>query len=69
MTPKDFTHALLSGWGGTEVFSEALKMAQRGQVVRADWDGATSEATGGVMLPNGWEMKTGFSLQDRKSVV
>ena len=63
MTPKDFTHALLSGWGGTEVFSEALKMAQRGQVVRADWDGATSEATGGVMLPNGWEMKTGFTLQ------
>ena len=62
MTPKDFTNELLIGWGGGDIFNQALMLAKRGQVLRADWDDATGCATGEVALPTGWNMKTGFEL-------
>ena len=40
MTPKDFTNEQLIGWGGGDVFNQALMLAKRGQVLRADWDDA-----------------------------
>ena len=46
MTPKDFTNEQLIGWGGGDVFNQALMLAKRGQVLRADWDDATASATG-----------------------
>ncbi|MGN0847187.1 MAG: SNF2-related protein [Kiritimatiellia bacterium] len=62
MTPKDLTNEILIGWGGAEVFNQALVMAKRGQVVSADWDDATGEATGKIAQSSGWEMQTGFTL-------
>ena len=62
MTPKEFTNELLIGWGGGDVFNQALMLAKRGQVLRADWDDATASAAGEVALPSGWNMKTGFTL-------
>ena len=62
MTPKEFTNEMLIGWGGQDVFRQALVLAKRGQVLRADWDDATASATGEIALPSGWNMKTGFEL-------
>ncbi len=63
MTPKDFTDKLLTGWGGGDIFNQALVLAHRGQVKRADWHAESSTATGEITLPNGWDMKTGFELR------
>ena len=38
MTPADFTNDILIGWGGGEVFNQALSLAQHGSVLRAEWD-------------------------------
>ena len=62
MTPREFTNELLIGWGGGDTFNQALMLAKRGQVLRADWDDATASATGEIALPSGWNMKTGFEL-------
>ena len=62
MSPKDFTDKILIGWGGADVFNQALMLAHRGQVRSADWDEESSSATGEVALPSGWNMKTGFTL-------
>ena len=63
MTPKDFTNEILIGWGGVEVFNQALHLAQRGQVVKADWHAAESRATGKIATSSGWDMPTGFILE------
>ena len=64
MTPKELTNEILIGWGGAEVFNQALVLAKRGQVVKADWDPATHKATGKIAQSDGWDMPTGFTLQD-----
>ena len=46
MTPKELTNEILIGWGGADVFNQALVIAKRGQVVKADWNDAKHEATG-----------------------
>ncbi len=62
MNPKDFSNEQLIGWGGADVFNQALMLAKRGQVLKADWDDSTAIATGEIALPSGWNMKTGFEL-------
>ena len=62
MNPKDFSNELLIGWGGADVFNQALMLAKRGQVLKADWDDNTAIATGEIALRSGWNMKTGFEL-------
>lgn len=69
MTPKELTNEILIGWGGVEVFNQALMLAKRGQVVRADWDAATCKATGKIATGNGWDMPTGFTLQANGRIV
>ena len=64
MTPKDFTHKMLIGWGGDSVFSQALQLGKRGAVVNAEWNPETHEATGAITLSSGWDMRTGFKLFD-----
>ena len=64
MTPKDLTNEILIGWGGPDVFNQALRLAQRNQVARADWDAATHTATGRIAQSDGWAMPTSFTLHD-----
>ena len=54
MTPKDFTHKMLIGWGGDSVFSQALQLGKRGAVVNAEWNPETHEATGAITLSSRW---------------
>ena len=63
MTPKDLTNDALIAWGGADVFNQALVLAKRGQVVRADWDDAAHKGTGKIATPSGWDMPTGFTLR------
>ena len=53
MNPKDFSNEQLIGWGGADVFNQALMLAKRGQVLKADWDDSTAIATGEIALPSG----------------
>ena len=62
MTPRDFNEKLLAGWGGADVFNQAVAIAARGNVVSAEWDDAARKATGKISQPNGWDMPTGFTL-------
>lgn len=63
MSPKEFTHRQLTEWGGAEVFNRALRLAQGGKILSAEWDHATQTATGKVLLPTGWAMDTGFTIK------
>ena len=63
MTPKELTNEILIGWGGADVFNQALVIAKRGQVVKADWNDAKHEATGKIATSSGWDMPTGFTLE------
>ena len=64
MSPKNFTHELLIGWGGEKVFAHGLRLGNGGSVVKAEWDPATHKATGVILLSNGVEQRTGFTLFD-----
>ena len=50
MSPKNFTHELLIGWGGEKVFAHGLRLGNGGSVVKAEWDPATHKATGEILL-------------------
>ena len=63
MSPKELTNEILIGWGGADVFNQALHLGRQGRVVKADWDPATCKATGKIAQPDGWDMPTGFTLQ------
>ncbi len=62
MTPKELTNEILIGWGGADVFNQALVLAKRGQVVAADWDAAEHKASGKIAQASGWDMPTSFTL-------
>ena len=62
MTPRDFNEKILAGWGGADVFNQAVAIAAHGQVVSAEWDDAARKATGKISQSSGWDMPTGFTL-------
>ena len=64
MSPKNFTHELLIGWGGEKVFAHGLRLGNGGSVVKAEWDPATHKATGEILLSDRREQRTGFTLFD-----
>ena len=64
MSPKNFTHELLIGWGGEKVFAQGLRYGNGGSVMKAEWDPATHKATGVILYSNGAEQRTGFTLFD-----
>ena len=66
MTPRDFNEKLLAGWGGADVFNQAVAIAAHGQVVSAEWDDAARKATGKISQSSGWDMPTGFTLSKKK---
>ena len=68
MTPRDFNEKLLAGWGGADVFNQAVAIAARGNVVSAEWDDAARKATGKISQPNGWDMPIWAEMSSRAPV-
>ncbi len=69
MTPKDFTEQILIGWGGAAVFNEGIHIAQRGQVVEAEWDPEKRLVYGKIAQSSGWDMPTSFTLEPNGDIL
>ena len=69
MTPADFTHDLLIGWGGGDVFNQALNLAQRGGVLRAEWDDVDHVISGEIAGPTGYPMKASLEVLDDGTII
>ena len=69
MTPADFTNDILIGWGGAEVFNQALGLAQHGSVLRAEWDDVDHVISGEIAGPTGYPMKTSLEVLDDGTII
>ena len=69
MTPQDFTHDLLIGWGGADCFNQALSIARRGAVTTAAWDDVDHVITGKIATSPGWEMPVRFEALDDGTII
>jgi superfamily II DNA or RNA helicase len=69
MTPADFTNELLIGWGGADVFNQALNLAQRGGVLRAEWDDVEHVISGEISGPTGYPMKIRLEVLDDGTII
>lgn len=69
MTPADFTNDILIGWGGGEVFNQALNIVQHGAVLRAEWDDVDHVISGELAGASGYPMKTSFEVLDDGTVI
>jgi len=69
MTPADFTNDILIGWGGADVFNQALGLAQRGSVLRAEWDDVEHVISGEIAGPTGYPMKTSLEVLDDGTII
>ncbi len=64
MKPKSgITKEELIGWGGAEVFNQALAIVNSGDVTHVEYDDDTLEVRGKIAQPGGWEMPTSVVLQ------
>ena len=69
MTPADFTNDILIGWGGGEVFNQALSLAQHGSVLRAEWDDVDHIISGEIAGPTGYPMKVSLEVLDDGTII
>ncbi len=69
MTPADFTNDILVAWGGASVFNQALGLAQRGGVLRAEWDGVEHVISGEIAGASGYPMRLSFEVLDDGTVI
>ncbi len=64
MKPRSgLTQEELIGWGGAEVFNQALAIVNSGDVTEAVYDDDTLEIHGKIQQPSGWEMPLSFHLK------
>ena len=69
MTPADFTNDILIGWGGGDVFNQALNLAQHGGVLRAEWDDVEHVISGEIAGPTGYPMKVSLEVLDDGTII
>ena len=69
MTPADFTNDLLIGWGGADIFNQALNLAQHGSVLRAEWDAVEHVISGEIAGPTGYPMKVSLEVLDDGTII
>ena len=69
MTPADFTNELLIGWGGGDVFNQALRLAQHGGVLQAGWDDVDHVISGKVSGPTGYPMDVSLEVLDDGTII
>ena len=63
MVKSGITQDELIGWGGGEVFNQALAIVNSGDVTEAEYDDDALEIRGKIAQPSGWEMPLSFSLK------
>ena len=63
MVKSGITKEELVGWGGAEVFNQALAIVNSGDVTEAVYDDDKLEIRGKIAQPSGWEMPLSFSLK------
>ena len=59
------TREELIGWGGDEVFSQALAICNAGDVRDVVYDDDTLTVKGKIDQPNGWSMPVSFKLENK----
>ena len=69
MTPADFTNDILIGWGGGDVFNQALHLAQQGGVLHAEWDDVDHVISGKVSGPTGYPMEVSLEVLDDGTII
>ena len=69
MTPADFTNDILIGWGGADIFNQALNLAQHGGVLRAEWDDVDHVISGEIAGPTGYPMKVRLEVLDDGTII
>ncbi len=62
MITSGITQEEIIGWGGAEVFSQALAICNSGDVVSAAYDDENLIISGKILQPNGFEMPVSFKL-------
>ena len=63
MARSGITKEELVGWGGAEVFNQALAIVNSGDVTEAVYDDDALEIRGKIQQPSGWEMPLSFHLK------
>ena len=69
MTPADFTSDILIGWGGGDVFNQALNLVQHGGVLKAEWDDVEHVISGELAGASGYPLKLSFEVLDDGTVL
>lgn len=69
MTPADFTSDILIGWGGGDVFNQALNLVQHGGVLKAEWDDVEHVISGELAGASGYPLKLSFEVLDDGTVI
>ena len=68
MIKSGITREELIGWGGEEVFNQALAICNSGDVVDVEYDDDTLEISGKIMRPDGWGMPVSLKLEAKGRV-
>jgi len=68
MTPEDLTNDILIGWGGQDVFNQAISIGRRNAVVWAEWDAREHVIKGAITQSTGFDMPVSFELFDDGTV-
>jgi len=63
MANSGLTQKQIEGWGGSEVFNQALALVNSGDVRRVEFDEVTATVKGLLEMDDGWEMPVVFKLQ------
>lgn len=63
MVSSGITRDELIGWGGEDVFNQALALCNAGDVLEANYDDDSLEISGKITLPTGWAMPVRFKLE------
>ena len=69
MTPADFTNDLLISWGGGDIFNQALRLAQQGGVLHAEWDNVNHVISGKISGPTGYPMAVSLEVLDDGTII
>lgn len=69
MTPADFTNDILVRWGGADVFNQALRLAQHGGVLHAEWDDVDHVISGKISGPTGYPMEVKLEVLDDGTII
>lgn len=63
MATSGITQTELIGWGGPDVFNQALAIVNSGDVTQVGYDDDSLEISGKIEQPSGWEMPVSFRLE------